>query len=184
MPTSAAGSKQAGFTPVRPHAEHGFTPVRRYAEHGFTPVRRYAEHGFTLVELMVVVTVIALASAIAVLATPANRGAHEEAARFAVRARAAHDLAIVGGRPTALWVTGGGYGFDQRVDGGWVPLADKPLRVERWDERTRVSTGAAGRLRVTFDTTGMADRAAELRLTRGDDVASVVIASDGSVAVR
>jgi general secretion pathway protein H len=168
---------------VRRSAEHGFTPVRRSAEHGFTPVRRSAEHGFTLVELMVVITVIALASAIAVLAIPANRGAHEEAARFAVRARAAHDLAIVGGRPTALWVTGGGYGFDARVDGGWVPIADKPLRVERWADRTRVATGTAGRLRVTFDTTGLADRAAELRLTRDDDAASVVIAADGSVRV-
>jgi general secretion pathway protein H len=132
---------------------------------------------------MVVVTVIALASAIAVLAIPANRGAHEEAARFAVRARAAHDLAIVGGGPTAIWITGGGYGFDQRVDGNWVPLADKPLRVERWDERTRVSTGVVGRLRVVFDTTGLADRAAELRLTRGDDAASVTVSADGSVRV-
>lgn len=151
MPTSAAGSNDAGFT---------------------------------LVELMVVVTVIALASAIAVLAIPANRGAHEEAARFAVRARAAHDLAIVGARPVAVWVTGAGYGFDQRVSGGWVPLADKPLRVERWDERTRVSTGTAGRLRVVFDSTGMADRGAELRLARGDDAASVTMGSDGSVTAR
>ena len=139
--------------------------------------------GFTLVELMVVVTVIALASAIAVLAVPANRGAHEEAARFAVRARAAHDLAIVGGRPVAVWATGAGYGFDRRVSGGWVPLADKPLRVERWDERTRVSTGTAGRLRIVFDSTGMADRGAELRFTRGEDVASVVVGADGGVTV-
>ena len=58
----------------------------------------FAEHGFTLVELMVVMTVIALASAVAVLAMPDPRGAMlDEAARFAVRARAAHDLAIVGG---------------------------------------------------------------------------------------
>ena len=148
------------------------------------PTSAAGNKGFTLVELMVVVTVIALASAIAVLAVPANRGAHEEAARFAVRARAAHDLAIVGGRPVALWVTGAGYGFDQRVSGGWVPLADKPLRVERWDERTRVSTGTAGRLRVVFDSTGMADRAAELRLQRGDDAASVTVSADGGVVAR
>ena len=160
MPILAAGSKESGTC------------------------RRDAEHGFTLVELMVVVTVIALASAIAVLAIPANRGAHEEAARFAVRARAAHDLAITTGRPTAIWVTGGGYGFDARVDGGWVPLADKPLRVERWDYRVRVSTGVVGRLRVVFDPTGLADRAAELRLTRGEDAASVTVSADGSVAVR
>lgn len=162
MPTSAAGSR-AGLS---------------------VPDERLAEHGFTLVELMVVVTVIALASAVAVLAIPANRGAHEEAARFAIRARAAHDLAITGGRPVAVWVTGGGYGFDSRASGGWVPLADKPLRVERWDERTRVSTGTAGRLRVVFDTTGMADRPAELRLSREGDAASVAVAADGSVVVR
>ncbi|WP_374942800.1 type IV pilin protein [Sphingomonas sp.] len=146
-------------------------------------MRRSAEHGFTLVELMVVVTVIALTSAIAMLAIPSRGRVAEEAARFAVRARAAHDLAIVGGRPTALWISGGGYGFDQRVDGGWIPIADKPLRVERWDERTRASTGATGRVRITFDTTGMTDRSADVRLVRGDDAATVTIAADGSVRV-
>ena len=161
MPISAAGSKQASLKPVW----------------------RSAEHGFTLVELMVVVTVIALASAIAVLAIPANRGAKEEAARFALRARTAHDLAITTGRPTAVWVTGAGYGFDARVEGSWIPLADKPLRVERWDERTRVSTGTAGRMRIVFDTTGLADRPAELRLSRDGDAASVTITADGSVRV-
>jgi general secretion pathway protein H len=177
-------SAEHGFTPVRRSAEHGFTPVRRSAEHGFTPVRRSAEHGFTLVELMVVLTVIALTSAIAMLAIPSRGRVSEEAARFAVRARAAHDLAIVGGRPTAVWISGGGYGFDQRIDGGWVPIADKPLRVERWDERTRASNGnGAGRLRIIFDTTGMADRGADLRLTRDDDTATVRITADGSVNV-
>lgn len=133
---------------------------------------------------MVVVTVIALASAIAVLAMPANRGAHEEAARFAVRVRAAHDLAIASGRPVSVWVTGAGYGFDQRAAGGWLPLADKPLRVERWDARTRASTGEAGRLRVVFDATGLADRAAELSLRRDADSALVALGADGSVVVR
>ena len=57
-------SAEHGFTPLRRSAEHGFTPLRRSAEHGFTPLRRSAEHGFTLVELMVVIVIIALLSAI------------------------------------------------------------------------------------------------------------------------
>ncbi|HEU0067180.1 MAG TPA: GspH/FimT family pseudopilin [Sphingomonas sp.] len=144
----------------------------------------YSATGFTLVELMVVVTVIALASAIAVMAMPGRTRVADEAARFAVRARAARDLAIVGAAPTSVWVSGGGYGFDRRVAGGWVPISDKPLRVERWDDSVRAETGdAAGRLRITFDTTGMADRAAEVRLTRGDDAATVAVGGDGSVRV-
>ena len=58
--------------------------------------------GFTLVELMVVITVIALASAAAVLAMPDPRGrVFDEAARFATRAKAARDVAVWRGRRSA-----------------------------------------------------------------------------------
>jgi general secretion pathway protein H len=181
MPTSAAGSKQRGFTPVRRFAEHGFTPVRRFAETGFTPVRRFAEHGFTLVELMVVITIIGLASAVAVLAIPDPGGrVLDEGLRFAARARAARDVAIVEARPVSIWVTSAGYGFDRRLAGAWVPLADKPLRVERWSEGTRAQL-AEPRARVTFDPTGVADRGLDIRLERGDAAALVQLGADGEV---
>lgn len=141
-------------------------------------------NGFTLVELMVVVTIIALAAAAAVWAMPDPQGrVADEAARFATRARAAHDEAIVTARPVSVWVTSGGYGFDARVGGAWQPLGERTLRIERWQEGTRVRLSEAGRVRVTFDPTGLADRPLDLRLERRGAAASVRIEADGSARV-
>ena len=172
MPISAAGSRR----------ERGFTPVRRSAEHGFTPpVRRSAEHGFTLVELMVVITIIGLASAVAVLAIPDPGGrVLDEGLRFAARVRAARDVAIVEARPVSLWVTSAGYGFDRRVAGAWTPLVNRPLRVERWQEGTRAALSDT-RARVTFDPIGVADRGLDIRLERGGAAALVQVGADGEV---
>ena len=167
MPISVAGSKP-----------------RHRAEHGFTPVRRSAEHGFTLVELMIVVTIIGLASAAVALSLPDPRGRlGDEAARFALRARAAHDLAIVEARPVSLWVTPVGYGFEVRRDGAWQAISDKPLQVTKWGAGTQAATGIAGRDRVVFDSTGLADRPLEVRLLRDGQASDVHVGADGTVRV-
>ena len=159
-------------------------PGNKRADEGFTPVRRSAEHGFTLVELMVVITVIALASAAAVLAMPDPRGrVFDEAARFATRARAARDVAVVEGAPVSLWVTAGGYGFDRRAGGVWSPLAEKPFRVERWREGTRAGVGGT-RQRIVFDPTGLADRPLSVRLTRDRASVTAAIDTDGRARVE
>ncbi|MBA4041868.1 MAG: type II secretion system protein GspH [Sphingobium sp.] len=151
------------------------------------PIRERARgtDGFTLVELMIVLTLIGLASAAVVLAWPDPRGAlRGDAERFAARVRAAHDMAIIEGRSVSIWVSDGGYGFDKRAAGAWTPVSEKPMLVTRWgaDVRPAIVT-EAGRDRVIFDSAGLGSTPMTVRLQRGNDVISVQIGIDGAVKI-
>jgi general secretion pathway protein H len=144
-----------------------------------------ADRGFTLVELMVVITIVALAAAAVVLALPDPGGrVRSDAERFAARVRAAHDTAIVDARPVSIWINSGGYGFDERVGQTWQAMSDKPLRVTTWSKGTRaIPASGDGRDRLTFDATGLADRPLRVQLLRSDRSATISIGTTGTVRV-
>ena len=177
MPISAAGRADGDALGAR-----GFTSRRRPAEHGFTPSWRSAEHGFTLVELLVVLTIIALLSATVLLSVPDPRGTlASEAERFAARAKAAQDRAIMDNRPIALRISPGGYAFSTRESGTWREMNDKPFAPQRWGEGVRVSV-TADNGRTVFDTTGFADPL-HVALARGREQVAVDIANGGAIRV-
>lgn len=142
------------------------------------------DRGFTLIELMIVVTLIGLMSAVVMLVMPDPRGRLiDEAERFAARAHAARDMAIIESRPMALRVTSAGYGFDTRRAGRWQPIDDKPFRAAVWSDGTTAIVGERGQDHVSFDSTGLASKAMSVTLVRSGETMSVYIGVDGRIIV-
>ena len=144
---------------------------------------RAGDRGFTLVELLIVMTLIGLLSAAVVLAMPDPRGSLTgEAERFAARASAARDRAIIEGAAMAVRVTSAGYGFDRRDKAQWRPLDRKPFLDQPWNDGTVAGPAEGETLRIPFDPTGLAEPA-RVVLTRGSDQATVTIGADGGIDV-
>jgi general secretion pathway protein H len=125
--------------------------------------------GFTLVELMVVLVIVGLAAAAVVLTLPEPGGSlAAEAERFAARAKAVRDDAILDSRAASVAVGPGGY-----------EVARRRARVHYdWVEGTQAELSG----RIRFDPTGLAEPA-RLILRRGDRRAAVDIGEDGNVQV-
>ena len=157
MPTSATGNSDAGAGARFPSGNRGFT----------------------LIELLVALAIVAVMSAVVVLALPDPHGRLvEEAEKFAARTVAARDTAIVSARATRLAVDAGGYRFAQRQGGAWRDMIEKPLSSARWEEGTKSSEA-----QIEFDPTGLAAPPARIVLERGDEKLAVVVGSDGDVRV-
>ena len=136
--------------------------------------------GFTFVELLVVLTIVGLMSAAAMLAFPDPRGSLAgEAERFAARARAAQERAVMDSRPVAVRITRQGYGFEWAVRGEWRPLERKPFTAVEWKPGTGPFPEAA---RVVFDPTGYAEPL-RLDLARDGEHVTVEIGEGGNIHV-
>ena len=162
MPTSATGSKPGAGAPKR----------------------RGAAAGFTLIELMVVLVIVALASTAVMFAIPDPRGrVIDEAERFAARTLAARDDAILQSRDMRIWITAQGYGVQRRRRGGWQSVTDRPFGTVDWVDGTTVATGSAGRDIITFDATGAPSSPSRIRLVRGDAQATISVSGNGVIHV-
>ena len=143
-----------------------------------------APNGFTLVELMVVIFIVGLASAAVVMtAASPDGGARNEAEQLAARIAALRDHAILQSRGMAVWVRPSGYGFDARSDGVWRPLTEAPFASTNWKLGTAAQIGNGGQLRVVFDSTGLPSSAMQISIKRGTASALVDVSATGDVDV-
>ncbi len=126
-------------------------------------------NGFTLVELMVVIAILGLATGAVVLALPSGAGdAKREAERLAARLTLTRDMAISDARPRRLVFKDSDYGIEGDQSAEWhLPYGG-------------AVTGAKS---VRFDATGSSEADQQFIVRVGDEEAAVQVDAGGEVRV-
>ena len=154
----------------------------RYSRCRYNVIRD--SRGFTLVELMIVLFIIGLVSAIVVMSMPDPRGRLvDEAERFAGHVIAARDNAVLQSRPMALALDASGYRFEERSEGAWLPQSDGPFAFTKWRDGTVAEQMSGTDKRLIFDPVGLASSDMQVVLKRDSDDVVIRIDRNGTVRV-
>lgn len=148
---------------------------------------RSGDSGVTLIEMLVVLSLIAVGAGVVTLALPGagqGRSVTQEANLLAARINLAAERSLIEGRHFRLDWTSEGYGFDEWSEGAWQDARTAPLSEDHsLDGEATLSdaTGARrGSLRVTPDLLPPEDGVLHLTLSAGAARQAVVF--DGIMA--
>lgn len=104
-------------------------------------ITRERQLGLTLVELLVVIVILALASSVVLLSGPPLRpSVRDDAEAFAARVQAALDEMVTSGRILRVKIDASGYEIEALKDGEWTaPVDNRLFRRRAFDKRTTIA---------------------------------------------
>lgn len=108
-------------------------------------IARKHQQGLTLIEFLVVIVILALASTVVLLNAPPSRSdVREDAERFAARVQSAFDEVIASGDDLRISIDAQGYEFQVLKAGEWgEPERERLFRRAEIDERSVLSVEIA-----------------------------------------
>ena len=141
--------------------------------------------GFSLIELLVVLVLLALASAAVALSVPPSDPLREPVQRLAARLAHARELAVLRNQSLRALLDSDGYRFEQRQQGQWQPSPDRALAAQPWPAPTALvfAGQATEQLQLTLDPAGNT-LPGLLELHSGQQHWQLQLHADGSIDVQ